>query len=332
MPIYNAENYLEDTINSIINQSIGFDNIELILIDDFSTDGSKKIIESYSNQYSNIVPFYSSKNHGHPGFGRNVGLEKATSEYIMFMDNDDELDKDICKLLYETIVAENADVVCCDTVIIDPISVKKRNADYGSGIEKENFIIITGDDIIYFRDMALWNKIYKKNIIYSNDIKFEENTYVDDLVFVVSYFLNSKKLIYLKDYFGYIYNSRSDSLSHDVKKEHVEEIITGINNLNNVFKKENKQEFANKILTDNTSFIMLQCSYLNENKSETEKILREFHDFEIKNNIYKLNYQWMNFINYFILREHYLVAMLLLKTLDKIRGFEILRKINRKIK
>ena len=76
---------------------------------------------------------------------------------------------------------------------------------------------------------------------------------------------------------------------------------------------------------------MLQCSYLNENKDETEEILREFHDFEIYNNIDKLNYQWMNFINYFILNEHYFIARLLLKSLDKIRKFELLRKISRKL-
>ena len=116
IPVYNAENYLENTINSIINQSIGFDNIELILVDDSSKDNSKIIIENYENNYENILAFYSNNNHGFPGFGRNIGLKKATAEYIMFMDNDDELDKDICKTLYETITSEKADVVCCDKV------------------------------------------------------------------------------------------------------------------------------------------------------------------------------------------------------------------------
>ena len=55
IPVYNAEKHLKETINSIINQSIGFNNIELILVDDFSTDNSKKIIEEYAETYNNIM-------------------------------------------------------------------------------------------------------------------------------------------------------------------------------------------------------------------------------------------------------------------------------------
>ncbi len=127
IPIYNAENFLENTINSVINQSIGFHNIELILIDDNSKDDSRKIINEYSKKYDNIHCYYSDKNHGFPGFGRNVGLENSTTEYVMFMDNDDELDKDICKKLYETITTENVDIVCCDKATVDSIGIIKKN-------------------------------------------------------------------------------------------------------------------------------------------------------------------------------------------------------------
>ena len=93
-PTYNCEKYIQRTINSIINQTIGFENIELIFVDDCSTDSTKNIIAEYSKEYKNIVPFFLKENHGFPGFGRNVGLEKSTTEFVMFMDNDDELDED----------------------------------------------------------------------------------------------------------------------------------------------------------------------------------------------------------------------------------------------
>ena len=93
IPVYNAEENLKKTVQSVINQSIGFENIELILVDDASTDTSKKIIEYLSNKYSNIVPYFSKKNHGAPGFGRNIGLKLATSKYVMFLDNDAEYQK-----------------------------------------------------------------------------------------------------------------------------------------------------------------------------------------------------------------------------------------------
>ena len=83
MPIYNAEKNLENTIKSVINQTIGFENIELILVDDASTDNSKKIIKRFQEKYPNIIAYFSENNHGFPGFGRNIGLKLATSEYIM---------------------------------------------------------------------------------------------------------------------------------------------------------------------------------------------------------------------------------------------------------
>ncbi len=330
IPVYNAEKYLEETLNSIINQTIGFDNIELILIDDLSTDNSKKIIEDYAKTYNNIVPFYSSKNHGHPGFGRNIGLKKATADYIMFMDNDDEIDKDMCKKLYEAMTDENADVVCCDTHVVDPLGDIKDNASYTNGIQKKDFIIIEGDDLLLFRNNSLWNKIYKKNIIKDNDIKFEETTYADDLIFTSTYFIKSEKLIYLKDYFGYKWKIRTDSLSHAVKKKHIMGLIKAYRHLSRIFKEENKEDLGNTVLKRHAGFLLIQCTYLDENKEETEEILKEVHDYEIENDIKELA-GLMNILNYFILNEHYTTARLFIKIIDRIRNFDILRKINRKI-
>ena len=226
IPIYNAEEFLDNTINSVINQSIGFNNIELILVDDNSKDGSKKIIEAYSKKYENIVPFFSEENHGFPGFGRNIGMKKATADYIMFMDNDDEIDVDMCKTLYETIIDEKADVVCCDKVVVDSISEIRSNINYENGIENNNQILIKNDDILLFNNISVWNKIYKKQIILENNLKFKENTSADDFIFTTQYFLKSKKLIYLKNYFGYYWNIKSDSLSHVSSIEYVEEMPT----------------------------------------------------------------------------------------------------------
>ena len=188
MPIYNAEKYLDKSINSIVNQSIGFENIELILVDDCSTDNSRKIIEKYTKKYENIIYYFSNENHGFPGFGRNIGLEKATSEFIMFMDNDDELDFDICKKFYETITTEKADVVCCDKISVDCLSNIKTNINYKNGLEKNGKIIIQNDDILFFETSAVWNKIFKKEIINKNYLKFLENTTADDFAFSIIFY------------------------------------------------------------------------------------------------------------------------------------------------
>lgn len=172
----------------------------------------------------------------------------------------------------------------------------------------------------------MWNKIYKKSIIDENSIEFIENTYADDLIFTSTYFIKSKKLVYLKDYFGYRWKVRIDSLSHEVKKEHILELVTAYRNLKNIFEKENKLDVGKEVLRNHIGFLLLQCSYLNENKNETEKILKEVHDYEIENDIKKVNSPSMNFINYFILNEHYTISRWLFKIVHKIRKLEKIRK------
>ena len=332
IPIYNAEDFLDNTINSIINQSIGFENIELILVDDNSKDNSRKIIEEYANKYDNIVPFYSKTNHGYPGFGRNIGLEKATSEFIMFMDNDDKLDKDICKRLYDTIKTENADIVCCDKVNVDFIGETKNNINYVNGIEKNNYIIITGEDIPLFKSISVWNKIYRKKIIKENNFKFKEDSRGDDFIFTMTYFLKSVKLVYLKNYFGYYWNIKSDSLSHVVTKELMEDLLNVSQIVLNTLKKEDKVHLAEEVFKENIPYLIIQSSYLKVDKKEFKNILKKIDDFEKEINFsLKLNSLWLNIVNYFILHENYNIVILLLRLTDKLRSSKTLRKINRKI-
>ena len=332
IPIYNAEKFLDRTINSVMKQSIGFENIELILVDDNSKDKTKEIIEKYATKYDNIVPFYSKTNHGFPGFGRNIGLKKATAEFIMFMDNDDELDENICKNLYNAITNENADVVCCDKVNVDNISEIKYNINYFNGIKKNNSIIIENDDILKFGSISVWNKIYRKDIIKNNEITFLENTTADDFVFTISYFLKSKKLVYLKNYYGYYWNIKSDSLSHVVTKELMCDFLNINQIILNILKTEQKVEFAKYIFKENIPHLIIQSSYLEVNKNEYENILRKIHDFEIEINFtFKLNSLWLNIINYLILHQNYSLARLLLRTINHIRKSNTLKKINRKI-
>ena len=89
IPVYNAEDTLKNAVDSVVNQTIGFENIELILVDDNSSDGSKEIISDYANEYDNVKPIFLSKNSGSPSMPRNVGIDNATAPYLMFLDNDD---------------------------------------------------------------------------------------------------------------------------------------------------------------------------------------------------------------------------------------------------
>lgn len=332
LPIYNAEKTLDGAIQSIVNQTIGFENIELILIDDNSKDNSKEIIESYCQKYDNIIPYFSETNHGSPSFGRNIGLKLSTTDFLMFIDNDDEYDKDICKKLYDTIIAENADIVCCNKVSVDSISNIVQNVSYRNGEVFDDKVVIYDDDILFFDSITLWNKIYKKDIVNKHKLKFPENTIGDDFSFTMEYYLNSIKLVYLKDYQGYFWKISDDSLSHAITEEYLEGFFNVFLYIYEQFKNKNKLNLVNSVFKSHIMDRIGECSYLNLNFSDTKRILKKFHDFENEIGFdEKFDVMWANVINDCIRSEHYTVAILILKSIKKLRNFTLLRKINRRL-
>ena len=332
IPVYNAEKNLRNTVQSVINQSIGFENIELILVDDASTDNSKKIIESHSKQYNNIIPFYSKKNHGAPGFGRNTGLKLATSKYIMFLDNDDEYDKDICKNLYETIDTEYADIACCDTITIDLINNIKHQIKYKNGTENDGKIIIKNEDILFFESVAVWNKIYKKEIIEKNNLIFHEKTVADDFIFTIEYYLNCQKMIFLKNYHGYLWKDKNDSLSHKISIPYLHELIDSYTYIYYQMKNKNKEKYMDGLIKTHISYLLTKCTYLEEDKKNWQIILNDIYNFEKEINFNsKLDETWTEFVNKQILNKNYSRAIFLLKLINQLRKNTLLRKINRKI-
>jgi len=104
VPIYNSEYYIERCIKSIINQS--YSNLEIILIDDGSTNNSASICETYKNIDRRITFIKLEKNNG-VGFARNIGLSKANGDFITFVDSDDHIDKDMYKNFVSYISTEN---------------------------------------------------------------------------------------------------------------------------------------------------------------------------------------------------------------------------------
>ena len=333
MPIYNAEKNLENTIKSVINQTIGFENIELILVDDASTDNSKKIIKRFQEKYPNIIAYFSENNHGFPGFGRNIGLKLATSEYIMFLDNDDKYKEDMCETLYNTITSKNVDYVGCNKITVDSISSIKQYLTYKNGTEYEDYVLIKNDDILFFNSTAVWSKIFKKDIITKNKLTFLEDTHADDLAFTLEYSLKSETLIFLKNYHGIYWMVYDDSLSHRVTKDYMTQLLYTYDYMYTTLKNANKEEYTNLYMKEKISYAILQCSYLDSNKEEFINILKELRDFEKKIN-FNLNFNenWITVINKIILNKQYNLAYLSLKSIDSIRKITFLRKLSRKIK
>lgn len=320
MPIYNAEKYLKNTLNSVINQTIGFENIELILVDDCSTDNSRDIIEEYSKNYSNIKKIFLEKNSGYAGIPRNVGIRNATSDYIMFIDNDDEYFPEICDKLYNTLILENADTVVCNAL---------GSFDLGGGSDnviefswKTKGRISLNEEIIYFGNIFIWNCIFKKSIILNNNIEFI-NGFSEDSIFTLEYAIHSKKLVYLSDFTGYNHIQRENSVStfsldRQIKVINNSYMIAGILEKNNC---DLNRFFQNRIRSNISDIV------LNANKDETKVLFSKLYDFEKKITFKGDLSIGHNIINYFILHENFKIATYISLFFQKLLKSHLIEKI-----
>ena len=219
------DKYLRAALNSIINQTFGFDNIEVIMVNDYSTDYSGEIIDEYSNKYPNFKAIHLNKNSGGPGKPKNIGLKNVSAKYVMFLDPDDELLPDICEILYNKLIETNSDIVTCNA-----FRIEGENKFVDIQYEDSFFEMWPNKDLSIFKPFRIWGSLFKVSFLYNNDINFLTNVKTnEDTYFEYKCFLNANKIYYLNDYCGMNYYVRSTnehiSLSHDFRKDPIIETI-----------------------------------------------------------------------------------------------------------
>ena len=198
IPVFNTEEIMEKCFNSLLNQTIGFENLEIIFVDDASTDNTKEIIHEYKKKYYNVKYFYLDENSGNAGKPRNIGLKYALSNYIMFLDADDEYLPNACEVLYKKITEENADFVSGNFIQI------KNNVKIDKSWDilnlSDNELVI--DDIVKNQEVlalppAIWTKIFKRSFISGHSLKFLEYKPAEDLYFFYQSLLLSNLTVFI---------------------------------------------------------------------------------------------------------------------------------------
>lgn len=184
IPVYNTEKFLERCIQSVINQT--YCNLEIILINDGSTDNSLNICEKYK-QLDKRIGLISGENYG-VSHARNMGIERAKGEFLYFIDSDDFLDLDaINKMLHEFEKSNCELVIAAYNEIEDKGKVISRRKKWErlqlKNDEAKSFVLDEDGGGGY-----LWNKLFKSSIIEKFQIRFDENIYVwEDVLFVMKY-------------------------------------------------------------------------------------------------------------------------------------------------
>ncbi|MGM9874564.1 MAG: glycosyltransferase family 2 protein [Bacilli bacterium] len=188
IPVYNVEKYLDDTMNSLINQTIGINNVEIVLVNDGSTDNSKKICLKYKDMYPDNIIFINKNNSG-VSDSRNIGFKKSTSSYVLFLDSDDKLSKNFLKKTYK-FLEKNKDInmVIPRVRFFESVS-KWHYTDYIFRNKKKIVDINTDITFLKYHSTGI---LFRRNAI--KNIKFDKNVkYGEDMKFVSEFLLQNDK-------------------------------------------------------------------------------------------------------------------------------------------
>lgn len=204
VPVYNSAKYLEKIIEQLLNQT--YKELEIIFVDDGSSDNSDEIIKKYEEEDKRIRYIY--QDNSGPSKARNTGIDFAQGEYLTFVDSDDSVESTYIEKLYEGIVKSKADVCCCGYTCLERENQYTHN-DYYPVKRKEqgNFL----EKLFEGTGGTTWGKIYRTEIIKSNDIKFDERYRLcEDQLFALEVFLRCKIFSSI-DYNGYYYNRLNEN-------------------------------------------------------------------------------------------------------------------------
>ncbi len=204
VPIYNVEKYLKRCVNSIINQT--YKNLEIILVNDGSTDNCLTICENFKKKDKRI--FIINKENGGLSDARNKGIEKATGLYVTFIDSDDYVEKDYVQFLYDTIVDESADIsICSYQAVYENGKILKQKENLKETLNPHD----TLGKMLYQNDInvASCAKLYKKDLF--NNIKFPKGKIFED-AYTTYKLVDISKKIALNLEIKYNYMIRSNSI------------------------------------------------------------------------------------------------------------------------
>lgn len=240
IPVYNAEKFIRRCIDSILAQS--FQDFELILVNDGSTDSSKEICDSYSSLDNRIIVI-SQENSG-ASSARNAGLEFAKSEYVCFIDADDYVGKEYLSCMVDK-TDKQADLICQGMTCI------KNGNESVIGFDKEETFTIDNnctffDKYILFRFCGSCCKLFKRNLINENNIRFSDKIIcAEDFDFILKY-LKHCKYIKVTSSANYYYEHHENSVSTRIYKfnEEYSGLCQLYKSTNDIIKLKNNESFC----------------------------------------------------------------------------------------
>lgn len=291
VPVYNTEKYIEECLDSILYQT--YSNIEVIVINDGSTDNSQNIIKQYENNYTNIK-IINQTNLG-VSYSRNVGISEATGDFIMFVDSDDIILKNYIEEMIHILEENNLDLIKSSYRKFEENPNNYTNVSFF----KEYYKNINKDEINdIFIETTNFNsscmQIINKKIIDNNKIIFENGIqFAEDFLFTYKVFQLADKIGYINNN-GYLCRENLESCSRtgEIKKQ-IKNCLDAIQAYKILYNEENIENVSNKILL-HINYCIKKISVKSINYSIFKNQLLEFFDTSIWKNFKNKNFRIKN--------------------------------------
>ncbi|MGG0065526.1 glycosyltransferase family 2 protein [Bacillus subtilis] len=228
LPVYNVEAYVEECLQSIIGQTLGFEKIEVILVNDCSTDGTAAILDRYAEQFTNIRVIHLEQNCGAPGKPRNIGINKAKGEYIIFLDPDDYIPKDAYEKLYKVMEKNKSDFVMGKMLSFnDETGNTHEHITFKNYFMHKHYNNVNIETVPFFLQVktAVYLKLVKTSFLKKHNILFPEGMRNgEDKNYDMALFTKAEKFSYIPEYI-YYYRTRNDANNLSLTQQNIKNTL-----------------------------------------------------------------------------------------------------------
>lgn len=310
VPVYNTAQYLVKCLDTLVNQTL--EEIEIIVVNDGSTDDSQKIIEDYALKFPQIKSYV--KTNGGLSDARNFGLEKASGEFIGFVDSDDFVSEEMFELLYKKAIEHEAEIVFCDLEKVNERGEAFRDLQQSPQLPEK---IELEKDFTIFGEMACFacNKLFKKELFEHH--RFRKGIHFEDIELIPKLVLDSKIIAKINEPF-YKYFERQDSITktHTAKGF---DMFLAIKNVKAAFEespyKQRKEEFERFFIFQGYYSFLAYVAYVKD-KDLKKKMLEE-----LRHQLKVYGISKIKILRYKRFDENYLFSLPIKKQIFYLMGF-----------
>ncbi len=283
VPVYNTSRYLAKCLNSLLDQTL--DELEIIVVNDGSTDNSQEIIDEFSKKSNKIKAFQ--KPNGGLSDARNFGLEKAEGDFIGFVDSDDYVSAEMFEQMYEKAMEHDAEIVLCDLEKVNERGEAFRELPQSPQLPEK---IVLENDFTIFGEMACFacNKLFKKELFEKH--RFRKGIHFEDIELIPKLVLESKIIAKINEPF-YKYFERRDSITKTHTRKGLD-MFLAIESVKEAFDKslysKRREEFERFFIFQGYYSFLAYVAFVRDKKlkkemlNELDKELSKYHISKIK--------------------------------------------------